>query len=146
MHTIRAKAVRGAGGYARLVRLLMALMLVGCAAFAGPTKKKKPAPKPPDAHIAPQLALKKTLDGAEGKVGACVLDNAGPAAFTLVVKAQITLNSAGQLMGTTITMPSDGGNAEKTRQCIDGVLKELTWPVSNAPLINAEREWTFSTE
>jgi hypothetical protein len=130
------------------VRLSIVALALSCVAFAAPPKKKKvAAPKATAATIATEVAIKKTLDGVEGKVGGCVLDNAGPAAFTLEVKAKITLNSAGQLMGTTITMAPDGGvGGDKTRACIDGVLKELVWPKSNAPLINAERQWTFSTE
>lgn len=130
----------------RMRLLLSAFVVVGCVALAGPSKKKKPPLKPTAAKLATEAALKKTLDGVEGQIGGCVLDNAGPAAFTLVVKAQLTLNSAGQLMGTTITMSPAGAGAEKTRQCIEGVLEQLTWPKSVAPLINYEREWTFSTE
>ena len=37
-------------------------------------------------------------------------------------------------------------SAEKTRKCIDAVLQGLTWPRSLAPMVNAEREWTFSAQ
>ena len=127
-----------------LVRLCVVVSVVlGSLAIAAP-KKKKPVPKPA-ANIATEVALKKTLDGAEEKVGGCVFENAPAGPFTLVVKAQLALNSAGQLMRTTISFVPDGASAEKTRKCIDGVLQGLTWPKSNAPLINAEREWTFES-
>lgn len=114
-------------------------------ALAAP-KKKKPAPAKPAANLVTEVEIKKTLDGAEQKVGACVLDNAGPGAFTLVVRAKISLNSAGQLLGTTVALVPENAAAEKTRQCIDLVLQGLTWPRSPAPLINAEREWQFSAD
>ena len=120
----------------------MTLVLASCA-LAAP-KKKKPVPKSA-ANVATEAEIKKTLDGAETKVGACVLDNT-PGAFTLVVKAQLMLNSAGQLLGSTVTLAPEGPGAAKTRVCIDGVLKTLTWPKSTRPIVNAEREWTFRTE
>lgn len=110
-------------------------------ALAAP-KKKQPPPKPAP-NVATEVAIKKALDGAEEKVGACVLESAGSGAFTLVVRAKISINSAGQLLGTTLTLEPEGPGAQKTRQCIDAVLQGLTWPKSLAPMVNAERLWTF---
>ncbi len=118
-------------------------LVLASVALAAP-KKKKPVPKSA-ANVATETEIKKTLDGAEAKVGACVLDNT-PGAFTLVVKAQLMLNSAGQLLGSTVTLAPEGEGGAKTRLCIDGVLKTLTWPKSSAPIVNAEREWTFRAE
>lgn len=116
-------------------------------AGAAPKKKKvKPPPPKTASTIATEVAVKKALDGAEAQVGGCVLENAGPDAFTLVVKAQLVLNSAGQLMGTTLSLTPEWPTGEKLKQCVDGVLKGLTWPKSVGPIVNAEREWTFSTE
>jgi len=114
--------------------------------FAAPPKKKKVAPPKPAANLVTEAAIKKTLDGAEEKVGQCVLENNPGGGWTLVVKAKVALNSAGQLMGTTLALNPDGPTAEKTKKCIDAVLQTLTWPKSPAPLVNAEREWTFSTQ
>ena len=119
------------------------LLVLASLALAAP-KKKKPVPKSA-ANVATETEIKKTLDGAEAKVGACVLDNT-PGAFTLVVKAQLMLNSAGQLLGSTVTLAPEGEGAAKTRVCIDDVLKTLTWPKSTGPIVNAEREWTFRAE
>ncbi|MDP1827892.1 MAG: hypothetical protein Q8L48_31755 [Archangium sp.] len=132
--------------YAAVVRLPLMVLLVASFALAAPKKKKVVVPPKSAANIATEVAIKKTLDGVEEKVGGCVLDHAGPAAFTLVVKAKIAINSAGQLMGTTLTTTPESPASEKTRKCIDGVLQTLAWPKSAAPMVNAEREWTFSTE
>lgn len=118
--------------------------LLAALAVAAPKKKKPAPPKPAD--IATEVAIKKALDGAEQQIGACVLDNGAPGAWTLVVRAKLMINSAGQLMGASLSMVPEGPTAEKTRQCIDAVLQGLTWPRSMAPMVNAEREWTFSTD
>ncbi len=125
--------------------MLTVVLLASFAFAASPKKKKKPAPKPA-ANLVTEAAIKKTLDGAEEKVGQCVLEHNPGGGWTLVVKAKVALNSAGQLMGTTLTMTPDGPTGEKTKKCIDGVLQTLSWPRSQAPLVNAEREWTFSTQ
>ena len=125
------------------VRMLLVVLLAAVAAAA---PKKKVAPVKPVANLATEVAIKKTLDSAEEKIGACVLENAGSAPFTLVVKAKINLNSAGQLLGSTVTLAPENASAEKTRKCVDGVLQGLAWPKSTSPLVNAEREWSFSTE
>ena len=125
----------------------MLLCLFASFVLAAPPKKKKAVvPPKPAANLVLEAAIKKTLDGAEEKVGACVLDNNGPGAWTLIVKAQLTINSAGQLMGNTLTLKPEGPAAEELKKCIDGVLQQLTYPKSSAPLVNAEREWSFSTE
>jgi hypothetical protein len=129
-----------------VIRLVLVVLLAASVALGAPKKKVAPAKPKPVANIATEVAIKKTLDGAEGQVGACVLDNAGSAPFTLVVKAKLNINSAGQLLGSTVTLAPEGASAEKTRKCIEGVLQVLTWPKSTAPLVNAEREWSFSTE
>ena len=130
------------------MRLFLILSCVVATLAVAGGKKKAPPPPPPKtaANIATEVAIKKALDGAEQKVGGCVLDNGPAGNWTIVVKAKIALNSAGQLMGTTLTLTPDSSTAEKTRQCIDAVLQTLTWPKSQAPMVNAEREWTFSTE
>ena len=129
------------------MRLSLLLCLFASLSFAAPPKKKKAAvPPKPAANLVMEAAIKKTLDGAEEQVGACVLDNNGPGGWTLVVKAALTINSAGQLMGSTLTLKPEGPAAEKLKKCIDDVLQGLTYPKSPAPLVNAEREWTFSTE
>ena len=128
--------------------LPLAVVLLASLALAGPPKKKKvPAPPPKSAaNLATEAGIKATLDGAQQKVGGCVLDNGPPGNWTIVVKAKIALNSAGQLMGTTLTMVPDGPTSEPTRKCIDAVLQTLTWPKAAGPMVNAEREWTFSTQ
>jgi hypothetical protein len=129
------------------VRLLLLSVVLASVSFAAPKKKKGPPPPPPKtaANIATEVAVKKTLDGAEEKVGGCVLENAPAGPFTQVVKAALTLNSAGQLMGTTLTISPEIASGEKLKKCIDDVLKGLSWPKSTGPIVNAEREWTFES-
>lgn len=124
----------------------MLVVFLASVAMAAPKKKVVPVKPRPVANIATEVAIKKALDGAEAQVGSCVLDNAGSAPFTLVVKAKLNINSAGQLLGSTVTLVPENASAEKTRKCIDGVLQGLAWPKSTSPLVNAEREWSFSTE
>jgi hypothetical protein len=121
-------------------------VVLASVAFAAPKKKKTPPPPPKTAaNIATEVAVKKALDGAEEKVGGCVLENAPAGPFTQVVKAALTLNSAGQLMGTTLTLTPEIAAGEKLKKCIDDVLKGLSWPKSTGPIVNAEREWTFES-
>ena len=123
------------------------VLVASLALAAAPKKVAAPKVKPKSAaNVATEAAIKKALDGAAEKVGACVLDNAGSAPFTLVVKASLNINSAGQLLASTVTLTPEGPSAEKTRKCIEGVVQSLTWPKSNSPMVNAEREWSFSTE
>jgi hypothetical protein len=126
--------------------LLVLSLVLSSVAFAAP-KKKKPAPPPPKtaANIATEVAVKKALDGAEEKVGGCVLESAPAGPFKQVVKAQLTLNSAGQLMGATLSLAPEIASGDKLKKCIDDVLKGVTWPKSTGPIVNAEREWTFES-
>lgn len=128
------------------MRLLLLSVVLASVSFAAPKKKKAPPPPPKTAaNIATEVAVKKALDGAEEKVGGCVLENAPAGPFTQVVKAALTLNSAGQLMGTTLSLNPEIASGEKLKKCIDDVLKGLTWPKSTGPIVNAEREWTFES-
>ena len=125
----------------------MALGFASISIGAAPKKKKVPPPPPqPPANIMLQVQLKKALDGAEEKVGACVMESAPAGAFSLAVRAQITINHAGQLMGTTLSFKPEIPAAEKMRKCLEGVLQGLTYPKSLAPLVNAEREWSFEVK
>ena len=127
--------------------LLLMVLVLASISLGAPKKKKVPAPPPvPPASILLQVQLKKALDGAEEKVGACVLENSPAGAFSLAAKAKITLNSAGQLMGATVSFMPEPAAAEKIRKCMEGVLQGLTWPKSPAPLVNAEREWSFEVK
>lgn len=121
----------------------MHLLLVLALLAAAPKKKKAPAKKPTAASVATEAELKRTLDAAEAKVGACVLDNAPPGPLSLKVKAKFTLNSAGQLMGRDLTLEPPN---EKTGACIAAILDGLTWPKASGPLVKAEREWTFEAK
>jgi hypothetical protein len=130
----------GQTGECPFVPFLMLLALLA----APPKKKPKAKPAPPPSAV--ELEIKRTLDAAEAKVGACVLDNAPPGPISLKVKANLTLNSAGQLLGRDLTLTPDGPANEKTKTCIAAVLDGLTWPKANGPLVKAEREWSFEAK
>lgn len=127
------------------LRLLCLLLLLPALASAAPKKKRvPPKPLPPSAL---DVGIKRALDGVEQQVGTCVLDNAADGDFTLVVRAKLTINSQGQLLGSSLVfVPEAPFGAEKMRPCIEGVLKGLVFPRSTASVLNAEREWTFSTQ
>lgn len=129
----------------RTVRLLLFVALAASLSLAAPPKAKKKK-GPPPADVATEVALKKTLDGAEEKVGGCVLENAAPGPISLKVKAKLVLNSAGQLMSKDLLLSPEGPANEKTKACIAGVLDGLTWPRSAGPIVNAEREWSFEAK
>jgi hypothetical protein len=128
------------------VRLSVLLCAVLASLAVAAPKKKKPAPPKSAANLATETEIKKALDGAEAKVGGCVLETAPPGPIKQVVKAQFTLNSAGQLMGTSFVLTPEGPAADKLKKCIDGVLQGLTWPRSSGPIVNAEREWSFESK
>ncbi|MEW5739984.1 MAG: hypothetical protein AB1938_13715 [Myxococcota bacterium] len=128
-------------------RPLACVLVLSCAltatALAGPRKKKapaKPAPTPAEKLIS------QALDGAEEKVGGCVLESASAGAWTKVVKVKVSLNGAGQMMNATVAIQPVDESAAKTQACVEAVLQATAWPKSGGPLATAEREWTFSTE
>ena len=125
---------------------LLLCVVLASIAVAAPKKKKPVVPPKSAANLAVETEIKKTLDGAEAKVGGCVLDNAPDGPIKQVVKAQLTLNSAGQLLGTSLSLTPDGPSGDKLKKCIDAVLQGLTWPKSAAPIVNAEREWSFESK
>ena len=128
------------------MRLLLLSVVLASVSFAAPKKKKAPPPPPKTAaNIATEVAVKKALDGAEERVGGCVLESAPAGPFKQIVKAALTLNSAGQLMGTTLSLTPEIASGEKLKKCIDDVLKGLSWPKSTGPIVNAEREWPFES-
>ena len=128
------------------MRLLLLSVVLASVSFAAPKKKRAPPPPPKTAaNIATEVAVKKALDGAEERVGGCVLESAPAGPFKQIVKAALTLNSAGQLMGTTLSLTPEIASGEKLKKCIDDVLKGLSWPKSTGPIVNAEREWTFES-
>jgi hypothetical protein len=103
--------------------------------------KKKPAPKAPTPST--ESVIHKTLDSAQDKVAACVLDGAAAGKWTVTVKLKLTLNSAGQIMGAKVGVTPD---AAKTATCVEGVVRALTFPKSTGPIVDVDREWTFSSQ
>ncbi len=127
------------------LRLSLVLLCTAAAvAFAGPKKKKAP-PKPPPAPAA-EAAISRALDTAEEKVGGCVLESAGPAPWTRVVRVKVSINGAGQVLKSSVALEPDDAAGGKLRPCIEAALGAVAFPKSPAPLSNAEREWTFRVD
>jgi hypothetical protein len=103
---------------------------------SGAPAKKKP---PPKSDV--EASLRKALDSGQQKVADCVLSYAPDGAWSQTVKVKISINSAGQLMGSVVTMKP---SSDVARACIEKVVKALEFPKSAAPLITVEREWTFA--
>jgi len=117
------------------------LLLVALAA-AAPAKKAKKAT--PAANAAADAAIKKALDGEQQHIADCVVAEAPQGAWSLTVKAAVSINSAGQVMGTKISFEPAAGGSEKVRACVDKVLRAVSYPKSAAPLIDISREWAFA--
>jgi hypothetical protein len=103
-------------------------------------KKKAPAKPPPPSS---DKLIHQALDGAQDKVAACVIENVTDPKFNVTVKVHLTLNSAGQVMGTKVAVTPD---APKTATCVEGVVRALSYPKSTGPLVDVDREWNFSQQ
>lgn len=126
---------------------LLALVLLSASALAQskPKKKSKKAPPPPPAQVT-KVEVALLLDGVQDQVANCVLEGAGDGAINQQVVVGVTLNGVGQLMASEVKLQPENAQAAKTRGCIDAVVKGISFPKTGAPLVTAEREWTFKAE
>lgn len=137
------KALRVLRGAAvRALPLALLCCALAAPALAGPKKQRPPKPAP----VPAEKLISQALDGAEEKVGGCLLESAPPGAWTRVVKVKVSLNGGGQVMSAVVTLKPEGGDAAKTKACVEAVLQAVAWPKPGGPLATAEREWTFGTE
>lgn len=138
-----AHAPRQPFGYnsSRMKRALLAVVLCAVSAWAGP--KKKPAAKA--ARPSPASAeVSKALDAVQPAAGACVVDVLGSAtAWSAVVKVKLVLDAQGHVVEAQVSSPP---NAAAASGCIEKALRSATWPATHAPLVKAEREWTFAMQ
>jgi hypothetical protein len=112
--------------------------LAVCALLCGaPAKKKKAAAAPPNI----QTEMSKALDAEGQKIAECVVATAPDGPWSQTVKVKIQVNNRGQLFGADVTLSK---NDDKVKACVEKVLKAVTWPKHNAPLITFEREWSFN--
>ena len=121
------------------MRLALAVLVTSAMVLAAPKKKQKAPPPSPAA----EAEVKKALDTAQEKVGTCVVNGAGPGSWTRVVRVKLVLNGVGQVLSldTTLEPPHP-----QTRQCVEEAVRAVTFPRTHAPVVNAEREWTFRME
>ncbi len=126
-------------------RWLVVLAVLASVSLAAPPKKSKKAPRPPPAVVT-ELEVRLVLDGGQERVGACVLEGADDGPLHQVVLVKVTLNGVGQVMGAKVKLDPENAQATKTSECVEAVVRGLTYPKSGAPLITVEREWTFKAE
>jgi len=130
-----------------VLRLVLVLLCVlPLAAFAAPKKKKPKRKAKAPVTATMQAEVARALDAAEAKVGGCVVEQAGAGEWKRVVRVKVTLNGVGQVMGSTLAVEPQDAAADAMRPCIDGALREVSYPKTGAPLVNAEREWTFQMQ
>lgn len=123
------------------LRLALVVSFVAAIALAGPPKKKAP---PAPAPVTPELheRISKALDEAEQKVGGCLLEGESGVVWTKTVKLNLSIDSAGNLVGSKVLFEPDDVSAT-TRKCVDDALLAVAFPKTNAPLTRIERTWTF---
>ena len=122
-----------------MVRLALVLCLASSVAWSA-AKKKKPAVPPVDETA----AVRKAFDAQQDQVANCVVTHAPAGKWSLTVKVQATLNSAGQMMSLKLGLNPEPATPGPTRDCIDKVLRAAAYPKTAAPLINVDRDWTFT--
>ena len=121
-----------------------AVVLIVCAVCSiALAAKKKPAPAP-SASATTEAAIKKALDGAQEQVASCVVSGAPAGKWSLTAQIKLSITGAGQIMSLKIGLTPEPAGADKTRDCVEKVLRAVAFPKSNAPLINVDREWSFS--
>lgn len=128
------------------MKLALLVVLSSFFAFAGPPKKAAGKKKPPPPPVA-SVELAKALDERQGEVGGCVVSGEEPnTKWTEVLKVKLVLNSQGQVFSLDLAIAPGNAKSEATKQCIDKALRAGTWPKVSAPMVTAEREWTFAMQ
>ena len=75
-----------------------------------------------------QCAVKKALDKGSNKVD---------------VVAKVTVNNRGQVVAVNVTAKADGKEHKDVHDCVDGLIRSIRFPASEAPLTEVQREWTI---
>jgi hypothetical protein len=120
-----------------MTRAVWLIALLAVPGFAAGKKARAPAPQ---AAIKAQLVA--LFARQQDAIARCVLEAMPEGKWTVVVRAKVTLDSAGQLMALDLEVRPA---APKIAACVDGVIRALSFPKSGAPMVQFEREWTFSS-
>lgn len=123
-------------------RALWAVVLCAFSAAAGPKKKASAKAAPPSPA---SVAVTQALDAVQPTAGGCVVDVLGSeTAWSAKVKVRLVLDAQGHLVELAIT--STPAAVSAAHPCIEKAMKGVTWPATHAPLVTAEREWTFAMQ
>ena len=123
-------------------RALLVVALCAFSAWAGPKRKGGAKAAPPSPA---STAVTQALDGVQPAAGACVVDVLGSeTAWTAKVKVKLVLDAQGHLVEVVINSTPE--NVSPAHVCIEKAMKGATWPATHAPLVTAEREWTFQMQ
>lgn len=122
-------------------RFVWVLALLPLLSGGAEAKKKKKGMKVP-----PQAALSETLNARRDEIQGCAVDFAlNKGAKKADIKTAVTINSAGQVIDSRITVMVEGGDGEQVKSCVEKVVKGIKFPKTDAPMINIERTWTVSS-
>lgn len=96
-------------------------------------------------RLTPQAALSAALDGRRDDIQGCALRLAGTATAIQVV-THLTLNNQGALINSRITVTAPGGDADGIKACVEGVVRTIKFPRSDAPLVTIDRTWDMKLQ
>jgi hypothetical protein len=119
------------------------LLCLSASADAAPAKggKKKAPPKTSTSPISAVLREKAP------QVQECVIGNAlDKGAKKVDIRVKVTINKAGAVVNTEIEVTSDGGDKDKTKTCVESLVRAATWPAISTPLATAEQSWTLTAQ
>lgn len=125
-------------------RAFVVVVLCAISAWAGPKKKGNAKPAQPTTAAA-SAAVTQVLDGLQPAASACMVELLGnTTAWTATVKVSLVLDGRGRLMEVLVNSTPE--NAGAANPCIEKVVQGASWPTTHAPLVTAEREWTFAMQ
>src|SRR5262245_54714448 len=117
-----------------LQRVSAAFFIAMALAASGPVKKQKKAD--PTTAVT-DAAIKQAREAVQQRIADCVVEGAPQGAWAATVKATVKINSDGQVMSADIKVEPE--RPDRTRACIDQVLRAVKYPKNPAPLISISR-------
>lgn len=131
-----------------LPQFLLVLCLASASICVAATRRKPApaAPAPKAAAVDQTAAIRHAIDAEQQHVVDCVVKSAPSGRWSVTVRLQAKLNSAGQMLSLKLDVTPEPSDVEGKKTCIDQVLRNATYPKSAAPLTSIDREWTFSMQ
>lgn len=125
-------------GFAAALALCLSVQVEAAPAKGG---KKKPPPKSNTSPLAMVLKAKAP------QIQECVISNAlDKGAKKVDIHVRVTINKQGGVENTEIELTADGGDKDKTKACVEGVVRSATFPAISTPLATAEQSWSLSAQ